>query len=400
MLLSQVAGGRMTQYEYDDANRLTSVDSQEYAWDENGNLVWDGVFSYTYDAANRLVEVTNGITAVEYVYNGDGQRAAQVVGGVETRYTLDVAAGLEQVLVEETGGVATAYLYGLGRVAAQEDGGARRYYLHDGLGNVRAEMSAAGVLLAVRSFSPFGEPIQGGDGGAPWGYTGEQWDDVASLLYLRARYYSPVLGRFVSKDLWRGNIRRPGALNRYQYVLNNPVNFVDPTGYVCEGLSGIAFEACKYSYLGAAWLAHRANKDRDIIFFSKAPPRERIQACVEVGVFATLMGLVVYVSGKAVVYVGGEAVAYAIPSSTRNIEALVRQAQQQYPKLAGMIHEHHIYPKYLGGDPKGPVVYIDAAYHQLITNAIRARFPYGQGPYDPAQVAKGLEEVYRMYPLP
>jgi RHS repeat-associated protein len=234
-LTQEVAGGRVTQYEYDDANRLTGVDSQAYAWDENGNLVWDGVFSYTYDAANRLVEVTNGITAVEYVYNGDGRRVAQVVGGVETRYTLDVAAGLEQVLVEETGGVATTYLYGMGRIAAREGGGAWRYYLHDGLGNVRAETSAAGTLLAVRSFSPFGEPIQGGDGGTPWGYTGEQWDGVASLLFLRARYYSPVPGRFVSKDPFAGYGMRPQTLNRYAYATNNAVNFADPSGLQGDG---------------------------------------------------------------------------------------------------------------------------------------------------------------------
>jgi RHS repeat-associated protein len=229
-LAQEVVGGRVTQYEYDDANRLTVIDSREHAWDENGNLVWDGVFSYTYDAANRLVVATNGITAVEYVYNGDGQRVAQVVGGVETRYTLDVAAGLAQVLVEETGGVAATYLYGLGRVAARRGSGAWRYYLHDGLGNVRAETSAAGTLLAVRSFSPFGEPIQNSDGGTPWGYTGEQWDGSAGLLYLRARYYSPALGRFISKDPFPGFAARPQTINKYAYVTNNPVNLVDPSG--------------------------------------------------------------------------------------------------------------------------------------------------------------------------
>jgi RHS repeat-associated protein len=229
-LTQEVAGGRVTQYAYDDANRLTGVDSQEYSWGENGNLVWDGVFSYTYDAANRLVRATNGITAVEYVYNGDGQRVAQVMGGVETRYTLDVAAALAQVLVEEKGGVATTYLYGLGRIAYKKGAADWSYYLHDGLGNVRAETSAEGVLLTVRRFSPFGEPIQGGDGGTPFGYTGEQWDGAASLLYLRARYYSPALGRFISKDIWMGSKWLPSTLNKWSYVRCNPVNLTDPSG--------------------------------------------------------------------------------------------------------------------------------------------------------------------------
>jgi hypothetical protein len=77
---------------------------------------------------------------------------AQVVGGVETRYTLDVAAGLEQVLTEETGGVATTYLYGMGRIAYKEGTADWNYYLHDGLGSVRAEASVTDTPLVVCSF--------------------------------------------------------------------------------------------------------------------------------------------------------------------------------------------------------------------------------------------------------
>ena len=50
------------------------------------------------------------------------------------------------------------------------------------------------------------------------------------LLYLRARYYQPEVGRFVTKDPWAGEVWRPGTLNRYVYVVNNPVNLLDPTG--------------------------------------------------------------------------------------------------------------------------------------------------------------------------
>lgn len=87
-------------------------------------------------------------------------------------------------------------------------------------------------------------------------------------------------------------------------------------------------------------------------------------------------------------------------SQSDNIKRLVEKAQEKYPKLAGKIQKHHIHPKYLGGNPEGPLSEIDAAYHQEITNAIRARFPYGQGTYDPAQVAQGLKEVYSLFPLP
>jgi len=102
-------------------------------------------------------------------------------------------------------------------------------------------------------------------------------------------------------------------------------------------------------------------------------------------------------------YFGGETLnAWGMQLSCSDTERLVSEAQRRYPNLAGRIHQHHILLRYL--DPAGvgarSTVPIDAAYHQLITNASRQRFPYGQGPYDPIEVNQFLEQLYRMYPLP
>jgi hypothetical protein len=59
------------------------------------------------------------------------------------------------------------------------------------------------------------------------------------LLYLRARYYQPEVGRLITKDPWRGNTERPGTLNRYVYVTNNPVNWIDPGGLDGGGPRGL-----------------------------------------------------------------------------------------------------------------------------------------------------------------
>ena len=64
-----------------------------------------------------------------------------------------------------------------------------------------------------------------------YGYTGE-WTDGMGLVNLRARYYSPTQGRFVSQDTWKGNDQNPITINQYLYVLNNPLRFIDPTGKV------------------------------------------------------------------------------------------------------------------------------------------------------------------------
>jgi RHS repeat-associated protein len=58
------------------------------------------------------------------------------------------------------------------------------------------------------------------------------YGDSTQLLYLRARYYNPADGRFLSRDTWGGNVNQPLSLNRWNYTEGNPINFVD-----LEGLS-------------------------------------------------------------------------------------------------------------------------------------------------------------------
>jgi YD repeat-containing protein len=103
-------------YQYDDANRLEQVDSIVYTWDNNGNLLNDGVTTYTYNHANRLVSASDGQTSSSYTYKGLGDRFSQTVNGVTTTYTLDIARGLHQVLSDGT----SAYLYGRGRIGEQK----------------------------------------------------------------------------------------------------------------------------------------------------------------------------------------------------------------------------------------------------------------------------------------
>lgn len=76
--------------------------------------------------------------------------------------------------------------------------------------------------------------------------------DNHSLVYLRARYYSPELGRFISQDPVKGSINNPSSLNRYAYVSNNPINLTDPSGLIPRNVLGLAsmFSAGFCSVLG------------------------------------------------------------------------------------------------------------------------------------------------------
>ncbi len=68
----------------------------------------------------------------------------------------------------------------------------------------------------------------------PYRYCGEYYDTETGTIYLRARYYDPSMGRFISEDSYWGKIEDPLSLNLYTYCVNNPVIYVDPSGYEYE----------------------------------------------------------------------------------------------------------------------------------------------------------------------
>ena len=184
----------------------------------------------SYDRANGLTQVVSGTLTTGFTYNGAGDRVAKTVDGVTTDYVLDPAAGLTQVLVESTGGESTTYLYGHD-LLAQYDSGTWAYHVNDGLGSVRQLVDAAGEVQRAQSYDPFGNLLSAsGSVGSAYGFTGEQEDASAGLVFLRARYMQPSTGRFISKDPFPGYAHSPQSLNRWVYVRNNPVGLVDPSG--------------------------------------------------------------------------------------------------------------------------------------------------------------------------
>ena len=224
-----------TAYNYDDANRLLGVSTGAtvydpltavtYTWDANGNLLSDGVNTYAYDAANRLISITQSPNhQIEYRYNGLNDRLQEIVNGSTTTFTMDLNTGLTQALSDGT----YTYTYGLGRIAQYDT--TAEYFLGDALGSVRQLTDAQGQITLAKAYNPYGEVTQSaGAGQSRHGYTGEY--QHSGLVYLRARHYAPSMGRFLSRDTWAGEYNRPGSLNRWGYVEGNVVNLTDPTGH-------------------------------------------------------------------------------------------------------------------------------------------------------------------------
>ena len=101
------------------------------------------------------------------------------------------------------------------------------YYLADVLSSTIGLADASGAVLTAYTYEPFGRTASvGAPGGNTFQYTGRE-QEVLGLYYYRARYYHPILGRFLAEDPVK---IMGGSVNFYAYVKNRPLNFTDPTG--------------------------------------------------------------------------------------------------------------------------------------------------------------------------
>jgi RHS repeat-associated protein len=107
----------------------------------------------------------------------------------------------------------------------------------DHLGSLVGTLSSTGDVLSTQDIAPFGELFTGGSADS-FVFTGKERDAESGNDYFGARYYSSSMGRFLSPDPIGGDLTNPQSLNRYAYVLNNPLTNTDPTGlYTCTDSS-------------------------------------------------------------------------------------------------------------------------------------------------------------------
>ena len=132
------------------------------------------------------------------------------------------------------GVVQRTYTYGLNRISqSQLISGTWQtsFYGYDGGGNVRLLTDASGTVTDTYEYDAFGDLINStGNTPSNYLYRGEQFDPDLGLYYLRARYYNPVTGRFLTRDPEPGDLSDPATLHKYLYVRHDPVNRIDPLG--------------------------------------------------------------------------------------------------------------------------------------------------------------------------
>ena len=255
-----------TTLAYDAANQLTTRadagGTRTYTHDARGNRKTDAapggaVTTYGYDQANRM---TSAGAVATYAYNGDGLRMSKTVSGAAKAFVWDVSSGLPQLLAEDD----TYYVYGPGGLPlAQIKGSTVFYYHHDQLGSTRALTDGAGQVAATYTYDSYGQlaasvisPPYSGTLSNPLGYAGQFTDAETGFQYLRARYYDPATGQFLSRDPIEAETR-----SAYGYVGGNPLNGTDPSGLywgegVVEGAGNVASAGARGVGSGASWVVH------------------------------------------------------------------------------------------------------------------------------------------------
>jgi RHS repeat-associated protein len=223
--------------EDDNALKLqNNVKQTVYTYDANGNQITkttDGkTETNTYDGLNQLIGFTDGETTASYTYSISGLRDSKTVNGVTTTH---IWSG-SQIVVDYTAHyTSTVYIRGTSLAAAfdwdEGSKGDNRFYIQNAHGDVVNLTNADGEVTKKYTYDAFGveKDIVDSDTNA-FRYCGEYYDAETGTIYLRARYYNPSTGRFISRDSVTGDINDPLSLNLYTYCHNNPLLNFDPSG--------------------------------------------------------------------------------------------------------------------------------------------------------------------------
>ena len=267
-------------------------------------------------------------------------------------------------------------LQGAGRIGgllARTDGnGQSPYYSADANGNITAMVDGNGKVVARYEYDPYGNPL------GMWGslatvnhyrFSSKEIEPLTGDYYFSYRYYNPNWQRWLNRDplgepgfevmqrsapyrthsFVQGPAERTEGPNLYEYVHNSPVQYVDPLGLQVPP---------------------------QVIEALESPEAQEMEEAIAADAEA------------------------AAQASEAEMQSLMQKARELYPKLCNKFQGHHITPKYLGGDPNGPLVLLEGPYHQLITNAFRNQWACGQGVPPSTTVVNIVNTVYSQFPLP
>ncbi|MBR3085389.1 MAG: RHS repeat-associated core domain-containing protein [Kiritimatiellae bacterium] len=257
---ASIAGGSPSpataEYGYDGIGNSTNWIANclnqysPFTYDLDGNLLTNGVFSFTYDADNRLALVSSNDTLLAtFAYDAQGRRVRKIVshGGTEAQRFDYLYDGW--LLVRETAtGLSTDYVWGkdisgtigeaggVGGLLYEERGGDIYVPFYDNNGNITHYCDAQGNVVASYTYDAFGNTItQSGPMADTFShrFSTKYFDAEIGLYYYGYRYYKPEFMRWLNRD----PIGEDGGVNLYAFCWNNPIFAHDISGLKCTQIS-------------------------------------------------------------------------------------------------------------------------------------------------------------------
>jgi RHS repeat-associated protein len=226
-LTSQGSGDNIT-HSFGSWNHISDG---SVSYDSAGEITNDSVYTYTYDAEGNLTQVNAG--GAVYVYDAFGRRVSQTNSSGTYEYLFDLQ---NHPITKLQSGSRVGGEVWFGRHFASNAGTEDNFMHSDWLGAGRVWTDLSGNVTLDCQMLPFGDSLY------CWG-SGNNFDDIfASLKYnfdnslydSQSRQYNPLQGRWTIPDpsgLAAVDPTTPQTWNRYAYVANNPLSYVDPTGH-------------------------------------------------------------------------------------------------------------------------------------------------------------------------
>lgn len=233
-----MTGSGSVAYTYDDADQMLTAGTVSFTYDGNGSRLTKTAggnqTTYGWNPANRLVSISGNGVNVQYGYDGDGNRISQTANGASYSYFNDTARTLAVVLNEQGPDGAIDYQHGLGLMGVNTATGTE-YLSVDGVGST-VTVSEGSAVKANYDYDPWGNLLVPDPLGSKekYKFAGQALDTAAGLYYMRARFYDPAVGRFLSRDPLEGAAGSPLDRNPYVYARNNGLVFGDPSGMSAE----------------------------------------------------------------------------------------------------------------------------------------------------------------------
>lgn len=239
-ITSLTEGKTQLSYDYNSQNQLSGVtgtNAQTFTYDDRGNMSGINGQTLTFNAANQLTNIAGKNGSVSYTYDGNGNRV-NITKGSSSILQLFVNNQLwySQETNTDNRTTKTDYIYLNGNLVAKKTNEAdTSYYYNNLLGSPLgvSDTASQGALAWQQQYTPYGTEVTNLGDKVPdphVGFTGKQFDQQTGLSYYNARYYDPLIGRFISLDPQAVNPADWMTFNRYAYVNNNPFRYIDPTG--------------------------------------------------------------------------------------------------------------------------------------------------------------------------